>query len=476
MPDKANLGEIGVSGLKQSGGIIEEEFLRELKGEKGVKVYREMSSNDPVVGAMIFAVDMIMRQASWRTEPSEEAPDDYERADYVEQCRNDMSQSWEDTISEILSFLIYGWSYFEQVFKLRKGPEEKDGKYRSKYTDGNIGWRKFGIRSQESLVSWSFDPNGGILGMTQRNEETRSEIFIPIEKALLFRTTVAKNNPEGKSILRNGYRPWYFKKKIEEIEGIGIERDLAGIPVVKAPPELFAPDATPDQLAALNMAKDVATRIRRDEQEGIVMPALYDAHGNPMWELKLLTTGGRRQFDTDRIVSRYDQRIAMSLLADFILLGHESVGSFALAQSKIDLFAQAINAYLNAIAGVFNQHAIPKLLLLNGMSAEAPPRIMHGGVDQIDLEKLGEYVFRLAQSNMPLFPDGDLERFLREQGGMPTTTLRARNTQDDVPVPLNPPDSGTDDSSDVDTGSTESPPAGGSTNDEPSQQELDATI
>lgn len=438
MPEKANLGEIGVSGLKQSGGIVEEEFLRELKGDKGVKVYREMSTNDPVVGAMMFAVDMIMRQASWWVEPADESPDGYERADFIDSCRKDMSASWEDTISEILTFLTFGWSYFEVVYKIRKGPEEKDGKFRSAFTDGQIGWRKFAIRSQESLVKWQFDQTGGIEGMIQRNEETRQEIFIPIDKALLFRTTVAKNNPEGKSILRNAYRPWYFKKKIEEIEGIGIERDLAGIPVVTAPPELFSDNPTASQTQALNRAKDVATRIRRDEQEGIVMPALYDAHGNPMWDLKLLTTGGRRQFDTDRIVSRYDQRIAMSLLADFILLGHESVGSFALAQSKIDLFAQAINAYLNAIAGVINQHAVPKLLLLNGMSAELPPRITHGGVDQTDLEKLGEYVWRLAQANMPLFPDQKLERFLREQGGMPTDVLRVRPPDSDIPVPLKP--------------------------------------
>ena len=54
------------------------------------------------------------------------------------------------------------------------------------------------------------------------------QVVIPMEKCLLFRTQTHKNNPEGRSILRNAYRSWYFKKRIEEIEGVGIERDLAG--------------------------------------------------------------------------------------------------------------------------------------------------------------------------------------------------------------------------------------------------------
>lgn len=34
---------------------------------------------------------------------------------------NDMQDTWSDTISEILSFLTYGWSYHEIVYKVRAG-------------------------------------------------------------------------------------------------------------------------------------------------------------------------------------------------------------------------------------------------------------------------------------------------------------------------------------------------------------------
>lgn len=54
----------------------------------------------------------------------------------------------------------------------------------------------------------------------------------------------------------------------------------------------------------------IVRNIRRDETEGVVLPAGY--------KLELLSSGGTRQFDTNAIVNRYDTRIAMTVLADFI--------------------------------------------------------------------------------------------------------------------------------------------------------------
>ncbi|WP_155274431.1 hypothetical protein [Piscirickettsia salmonis] len=50
----------------------------------------------------------------------------------------------------------------------------------------------------------------------------------------MFRTTSRKGNPEGRSILRNAYQPWYYKKNLESIESIGIERNLVGLLTLRA--------------------------------------------------------------------------------------------------------------------------------------------------------------------------------------------------------------------------------------------------
>ena len=46
-----------------------EEFLTELQGQKGIEVYKEMSENDDIIGAMLFAIEMLMRQVTWDIEP-----------------------------------------------------------------------------------------------------------------------------------------------------------------------------------------------------------------------------------------------------------------------------------------------------------------------------------------------------------------------------------------------------------------------
>ena len=54
--------ELGRSGLARWGGWIYEEFLRELRGRKGVEIYKEMLDNDDIIGAILFAIEMLMRQ------------------------------------------------------------------------------------------------------------------------------------------------------------------------------------------------------------------------------------------------------------------------------------------------------------------------------------------------------------------------------------------------------------------------------
>jgi hypothetical protein len=421
-PTSTDFMEVGTSGLIQYGGKVQEDFLRQLQGRRGVANYREMADNDPVVGAILHAVEMLMRTVDWSVDASD--VDDEQAlsyAEFVAGCMQDMSHSWDDTISSILSFLTYGFSVHEIVYKRREGPESKTP---SKFDDGAIGWKKLPIRGQSTIWDWDIDPNGGINGVTQQQMlgETfgRNNVFIPIEKMLLFRTTTKYNDPRGRSVLRNGFVPWYYKTKIQEIEAIGIERDLAGLPVAMVPPQLLSDNATSAETAALDAIKQLVRNIKRDEQEGIVFPLAYDPDtGNLAYDLKLLSTGGRRQFDTNAIIQRYDQRIAMSILADFILLGHQATGTQALSVSKIQLFLDSLSAWLSAIAEVFNQHGIPRLMRINGFDITKTPRMNFQSPDNIDLPALGAFIQQLAASGAPLFPDEELEGYLREAAGLP---------------------------------------------------------
>lgn len=412
--------ELGVTGLKRFSGFVYDEFLPELVGWKGVAVYTEMARNDPTIAAVLFAIKMLCRRVKWFVEPQSSLAKDVEAAEFLESCMNDMSQTWLDTIHEILSMLEYGHCAEEIVYKRRCG-EVDDPRMRSQYADGRIGWRKLSIRSQDTLYRWEFDPHGGIQGVEQIAPPTYINTTIPIQKILLFRTSTERNNPEGRSLLRGAYTAWYKKKNIENIEAIGVERDLAGLPMAIVPPELLSPNATAESKNLLAAIRDIVLNVRRNAEDGIIFPAVYDpVNGKSLYDFKLLSTGGTRQFDTSAIINRYDSQIARTMLADFLLLGQEKVGSFALVNSRTNLFATAVGAVLDAVADVFNRYGTPRLFALNpDLKPSKLPLVKHGDLGAVDLKELGDYIQKLTMAGAPVFPNPDLERHLLEVAGLP---------------------------------------------------------
>lgn len=424
----APLTELGTSGLQHSGGWITQEFLQELTGARGLKMYREMRDNSPVIGAILYAIEMLARETGWRVEAGDD--EDETTRLFVEECLGDMSTGWDDTLSDILSCLVYGFSYHEIVYKRRNGANPAKPGLSSNYRDGKLGWRKWAIRSQLTVWRWLLDERGGLRGLEQYDPSaSRSLVTIPIEKALLFRPFAYLQNPEGRSILRNAYLPYYYTKRIGEIEAIGIERDLAGLPVVKIPAEVMQNDT---QMAAW---KKVVQDIKRNEQAGVVLPSDRDEHGEPMFELTLLTTGGERQIDTNQVLQRYETRILQSVLADFIQMGQTQVGTQSLAQTKAGLFATAMGALLDSIASVVNRHAIPRLLQLNGMRVETAPRLVFDDIEYEDVAAWTEALGKLAAAGMPLFPDPLLENVVRAKLDLPELTeeeIEERKEQDEL--------------------------------------------
>jgi hypothetical protein len=418
MTEVNDFRELGATGLRRSGGFVLEEFLPQLQGLKARLVYREMSDNDPIVGGILLAFNEVMGRLDWHIEKPEEASaQDLVAYEFIEEAFKDLDNSWDITLSEILSMLIYGYSVMEVVYKVRGGSSDSP-LYHSKYADGRIGWRKFAIRSQDSFLRWQFGKHGEIEAFVQQDITTGMH-YIPMSKAMLFRTSEFKGNPEGISMLRKAYTSWFYKKRIQEIEAIGIERDLAGLPVVYAPQEWFSSTAESGVKAALIAVQSMVTGIKRNETEGVVLPFITDESGQKMLTLELLSSGGSRSFDTDKIIQRYNKGIATSMLADFILLGQGNVGSFALGSQKLESWQMIVESMAKSICSVFNKQGIEKLLKLNGIKCDNPPKLVFGSVARSDLASLGTYIDALATAGILSPADPDLESWARLQADMP---------------------------------------------------------
>lgn len=400
--------EYGVSGLQRMGPYIWEEWLPALQQQKGVRIYKEMRDNDAIVSAIFYALEMICRSVDWDFEVGGPTPQDEEAAEFFRTCLfSDMQTNWEDTLSEILSMFIFGWSWFELVYKKREGPHPEDPTLDSNYDDGRIGWRKWGIRTQESLLRWDFDEYGGVNAMVQLAPPYYRITEIPLEKSLLFRLKPRKGNPEGTSMLRGAYRSWYLKKNIEDIEAIGVERDLAGIPIMRVPESvLLGSDA--GAVTAREYYKSVITNVHRNQDEGIILPSTNYAQedgGGLMYDIQLLGPSSQRQFMTDQIINRYNKMIAMTVLADFLMLGQDQTGSYALAETRNNIFSLSITAILDSVADVINSYAIPRLARLNAdINPETLPKLTHGDVASSAGADLALAISNLARGGVTI-PD-----------------------------------------------------------------------
>jgi hypothetical protein len=440
------ISEIGSTGLSQWGGFIREEYLRELTGRRGMRVYREMGDDD-IFGACLFAIEKLALQVDWRVDAFDQTPDndsDQKRQFLEDALFKDMDQPWSETLAEALTMLQYGFAPQEIVYKRRVTDPEDIGKLvpssrpfkpskdlprikdvdapmrrqkPSVFNDGQIGWAKWPIRAQDTIYRWDLDDKtDAILGVIQKTDQ-KPEVTIPWEKMLLFRASSKRGNPEGRSILRVGYIDWFFKRRLKEIEAIGIERDLGGLPILEVAEtagDLWNPN---DPMAADKLAefKKIVTSVRMDEQGGLVIPFGFKLY--PYGSGVGASAG--KKIDTNQVITRYDQRMAMTVLADFILIGHEQVGSKALTSTKLTAFAQAMTSFLDHIADVVNRYAVPRLWELNGWPVERMPKLSHGEVEDVDLTALGEYIGKLSGAGVPLFPNPLLEKYLHDVAKLP---------------------------------------------------------
>lgn len=406
------------SSKRRYNGKVYDAYIPKLSGHQAVRTYGEMINNDPVVGATLFAVEMLIRGVNWWAEPSDESdPEAVEAAEHLQSCMDDMEEEWDDVIAEVVSMFGYGYSLLEPVYKIRHGHNDNESQH-SKYSDGLIGWSSMPPRSQESVMQWHFDiPNNPdrILGLDQQTDYGMA--FIPYEKLLLFRPKPNMRAPEGRSILRNSYRPWYLKRHLEEIEGIGVERELAGLPTLTAPEETDIWDADDPKMTQMrNDANQLLSNVKANEAEGILLP-----NG---WAFALVSSGGQRAIDISQVIERYDRRIAMTSLADFILIGHESTGSFALADTKTNLFGTANGSWVDSIANVFNRGAVRRLFKLNQrFNPEKIPHIAHGDLESPNLAELADYINKLVGAGV-LEPGDELENDVRDKGGLPKKSPR----------------------------------------------------
>tara|TARA_B100000768_G_scaffold91864_1_gene85957 strand:+ start:2258 stop:3670 length:1413 start_codon:yes stop_codon:yes gene_type:complete len=393
---------MGIAGDNtKSGQIRADEFLPELKGQRAIKTYRQMRDNDATIGAVMYAVEQILRDVEMKVKPADDSQQAKDEAFFVESVLNDMDETLDDHVAEALSYLSYGFAWFEVIYKRRVGPTERSPKKHSKYTDGRLGVRKIAARAPWTINKFNVEPvTGDVLGIEQSVGFINGKHYIPTNKSLYYRTTTLNGDASGRSILRNAYTSYTYLNNVQSIEAIAIERELAGIPVARIPAEYLSGEASAGQSQFVGNLQQILRDVKFNEQGYIILPSdtYPDKDGSPtnhrLVDIELMSASGKRNIDINPVVTRYQHDIARSVLSEFLLLG-TSGGSYALSKSKTDLFLRALESYIQAIVDVLNKQLVERLWQLNGLDYKYMPTIEAGDVAPHDLREVSSFLRNL---------------------------------------------------------------------------------
>lgn len=406
--------EIGASGISSANNqIFESEMVPDLRFPYSIKTFQEMKSDSIIAGALTM-IKQFMRKVDWGVEPyggMKATDEDKRKAEIIEKALfKDMKRSFDQVITDICSFIENGFAFFEPTYQV---------------SNGLILWKDIAARHASTIKGFKFDNHGYLKSIEQYkiNTEngylnTHSTVEIPVSRLLHFRTDSEKNNPLGRSLLKNPYRAWYFKTKLEEHEAIGVEREMNGLPLIKIPSEYFAadPNEDPESYAVLQEFIKMGRNARNNEQACVIHPSDTDEAGKEMFSFELISSNGTRSLDTSKIIERYDYRIAQSLISDFLLIGSGSSGSFALSDNKISSFVKSLEAYLEVIAEQFNRIAIPRVYEMNGWDSDRVCQLTHKPIGSATISELGDF---LDKADAFLTPDETLENALRKRADLP---------------------------------------------------------
>lgn len=397
------LSEVGYNGLRLSGDMIYDEIKRELQFPASVLTYKQMAHDSTIAAALNYYENMMLK-AAFTVKPHPDANEEQSAyATFVEECLEDMEHSFQDFIQEVSSMNTFGFCVNEIV--LRKRLRSKG----SKHNDGKIGIQKLPIRSQDSISGWIYSDDGrDLVGVKQslaqigRNgrvllSKGATDIVIPRKKFLLFRLGKKKESPHGESPLKGCYYSWKYKLAAEELEGIGLQRDLSGVPLAWVPPQIMAADAAPQEQAQYQQWQNIVRNIHNNQQAGLVLPLIYDPETKlPLYKFELMKNDGGKAYDTSKIKSYYVNAMLTALSADILIMGQSSTGSYALGNIKGTQAAIAIETKLREICNVINKHLIVLLAEYNGWDLTRLPRLEVDDLEATDTEAWSKAIQRAA--------------------------------------------------------------------------------
>ena len=410
----------GSSGTVVLAGFIQStEKNPKLTSSNRYQTFSDILVNVDIIGASVRYFLNLAGKAGWKVEPADESAAAKDVADFVEDVMHDMRTPWHRVIRRALGFRYWGFSIQEWTAKKRD--------------DGRIGMLDIEPRPQHTIELWDVDEFGHVEGVGQRAPDSNELLYLPRTKIVYVVDDSLSDSPEGLGIFRHMVETAHRLQRYENLEGVGFETDLRGIPKARAPyAQLDALQkrgtiTSAEKTMLLKPMTDFVTAHIKSTEIGLMIDsAVYRDEGEqrapvgpPLWDVELMTGGSTSAEAVAKAIDRLQHELARLSGTEGLMIGGGTTGSLALSRDKSGQLALVVDSALAEVKEVYESDFVKPLMLLNGIAEALWPTLKPDQIQYHDIEQLSQLLVDLAAAGAVLAPDDPAINAIRTLAGLP---------------------------------------------------------
>ncbi len=386
---------VGSSGTEIYSGYISEDYLDGMRGTERADKYDQMRRSDPDVKMCLSAVKNSIMNGTWEVEAGEDTEEAKADAEFIKHILfHDLNKPFLDILEEGMTVCEFGHSVFEITHR-----PVLDHPDHGSFISVNLNWR-----SPRTIERWNVDKKSERLISISQYAYGDLDKLVDIPGEFLIVMTLQKEgaNYEGISLLRPCYGPYIRRNNYLKLNASGIEKFAVPTPIATVPDGKQGTE----QFRRLELILQAYTYHQKNY---IMKPA--------GWDLELNTGNTYDPSKVETSIDNEGQRMTRSFMANFLTLGMNTVGSYALSNDLSDFFFGGIEH----VAGKFTTKInllIVHLILLNKGPRKVYPILKCSGIsDKAGLEFA--QIITLLTGQKVIIADDKLEDHVRKRMKLP---------------------------------------------------------
>lgn len=406
-------GSDGVAAL--SGFLVSNERNPKLQGQSKWKTYDNTIANTSIVAAAVMVRGWLLGSAKWSLVANEKGKDKGQRGvDIVQEGLLDatMDKPWRNVVRRQGMKVFRGFALHEGIIRKR--------------ADGRIVYGEIADRPQSTIYRWDKpDEQKPWIGVEQQTQ-LGTRFYIPRERLFYSVEDTTTSSPDGVGMLRYIAELAETLTRYRQLEGIGFDGDLRGMPIGWAPLAKLKAQAKAANvadadvgayiLAQTKFLRDILANYIKMPNQSLLMDSVpyiqTDDKGTISslreWGFELVKSTAGSMPELRNAMGGLNRDIARVLGVEHLMMG-DGEGARAVHEDKTDMLEMGCASTLNDIVDDANRDLAPRLIALNGLDPEVDTPRMMARLDRNSVEAAARMLQLVAQAGMPLNPASEAD-------------------------------------------------------------------